>query len=698
VSVRSTVGWTWRSPRLLEAVAIIVLFAGVAVLATWPLAAHFQSRILGPGGGDQLGYLFDFRYAAENGLPLLRDYVQEYVHAPFGRPASATANLTLLTTLAPAVVISKAAGPIVAYNALTLAGLALSGIAMYALIRWLGLGWGPALWAGLGYTLFPYHLHAASSYVNLVPYWVFPPLIMALVAWAVRPSFRSGVAIVVLVGVALLTFIYFGAMAAMLAGVGLLVALYLHTAREGARRALLRLSTVVGGFIALVVAPIGAIFLANRDGTSGGLQRSPDEARELSARLTDFVIPDRTDRLLTGIVGPDWYAHGSVGGERLAFIGWVTLALCAVGVVLGIRHRRRLAPRIWAALLIGIPALIVLVLSSLRSPYPIAGLEIPTLSGVIFEVFPYMRAFGRFVIVVIAVALMLGAIGLHLLVRRRGTLGKVALVAAALVLSSTEFADGLPLSSTVPSLIEGRSAEEQSTWAWLRSHKDGGIVYEYPDLGNSFIERYYMHGLFTHRHPVANAVTNPGDPGGEFLREIVDIRSRGTAELLAAAGVRYVTLNPWAFRAFNMEQPADPLPGFARAARFPDNSEVWRVTAPAADGVVTFGRGFDVQRMERGRNWRWLVAPGEVVAYPRHPGAYEARFRASAPAGRRTITVTSEDGFSDSATIDGEAEVSVMVHLDGRGSSLAISAHPAPSAAEVRVVEMTPWLLHQTTS
>src|SRR5680860_1003944 len=58
----------------LEAVLVLAGFGLLAVLVTWPLAQHFGGFITAPlPGNDQLGYLFDFRYAAKNGLPVLHD-------------------------------------------------------------------------------------------------------------------------------------------------------------------------------------------------------------------------------------------------------------------------------------------------------------------------------------------------------------------------------------------------------------------------------------------------------------------------------------------------------------------------------------------------------------------------------------------------------------------------------------------------
>ncbi len=147
--------------RIWEALAVLVATTLAAILITWPLASDIGGLIPGNAGGDQLGYLFDFWYFANYSLPLFSDHVQTVVGAPFGRVVPAVPTLTLATTLVPATLITSVFGAVVAYNVLTIAGLALTGASMYLLVRWMGLGIGPASWAGLAYMVLPYHLLAA---------------------------------------------------------------------------------------------------------------------------------------------------------------------------------------------------------------------------------------------------------------------------------------------------------------------------------------------------------------------------------------------------------------------------------------------------------------------------------------------------------------------------------------------------------
>ena len=119
--------------------------------------------------------------------------VQDVVSAPFGRTLPGSVNATLLTSVGPAWVAAKLASPVAAYNVVALSGLALSGSSMYLLVRWLRLGIGPAIWAGVSLVLFPYELIRVAGHVPLAHLEAIPVVVMAGVYWIERPGVRRAV-------------------------------------------------------------------------------------------------------------------------------------------------------------------------------------------------------------------------------------------------------------------------------------------------------------------------------------------------------------------------------------------------------------------------------------------------------------------------------------------------------------------------
>ena len=694
-----TLSWA-RSSVLYETLLVLVGFGFVAVVVTWPLAGHFDTRIAAPfPGNDQLGYQFDFWWVSEHGVPFLRDYVQHEVGAPFGRPGSALANLTLLGILAPAALLSSVFDTVVAYNVLTLAGVALSGASMYLLVRWLRLGRGPAVWAGLAYAIFPYHLFATASFVVVTQYAAFPLVLMALIHWTTNPGRGSGLAVIGAIGLSWLLSPYFGVMASVMGAVALVVALVRQGRAEGWRLAATRLAALVGGLAVAILGPILVVLLVNSGGATSSLQRSPQELITLGDRLSDYWLPDRNSELMKGIVGDQWYLQGSPGFERLAFLGWVVIAAALAGLVLGFRARKRLSPSLRALFYAAPPLIIVLVLCSLRSPYPIGGLDVPMPSRLVFEIAPYVRAVGRFSIAVMAVVVALGALGLHLLTRRREQVGRIAVLAGAIVLTGAEFGFGAPVPTVIPSLVEGVSGRQLPAQAWLRDHP-GGIVYNLPGPGNSALERYYMLGPRWNGHRTLNVISSPGDPAGDFISEVAEPYSPDTATLLATAGVRYVLLNGWAYRLAGLPVPKGlPARGYRREARFADGSSIYRVTAAPADGIALFKDGFDVARIEVRKglalNWRWMGGTGRVELRVPRQGTYRASFRAAQWQRTYRVVATSPDGFESGATVDRERTVGLTLHLPAGTSRVTLRTEPTPTPAGQPSMQMGPWRLRR---
>lgn len=675
---------------------MLVGFSLLTLLITWPLAQHFSTFITAPlPGNDQLGYLFDFRYAAENGLPVIRDYVQSDVAVPFGRPASAAANLTLLGTLLPAITITKIAGPIIAYNIVNLSGLALSGASMYLLVRWLGLGVLPAIWAGGVYLAFPYHLLAATAFLTVVPYQALPLVLMGLVAWVARPGWTSAAGVVGAVALAWLTFPYIGAMAMVMVAVGLAVGLLLHGMRDGWMTAVRRAATVAAGIVAFVAAPLAIVAAINKGGATGSLTRSPGDLAQLGAEISDYVIPPVSSGFLAGIAGRDWATMGSVGGERLAFTGWVTLGLAVAGAIVAFAWRRSLAPRQFALLAIAVPMIAVLVAVSLRSPYDLWGGQVTFPSRALYEAFTFIRAPGRFVIAVMVGLCALGALALHLIGSRLSVTGRYALMAGAIVFSAAELGLGsVPLPLTPPTFLIGPNipSEDQPTWRWLAAHP-GGAVMEYPEVGNTSVDRYYMFGWTVHHHPIVNAVNGPGDPGGEFLRTVLDPRPVQVPAILSGAGVRYVVLNRWAYDALALRLPRLMPEGFTRVASFPDGSEIYRVDAAPSAGQVYFTpQGFDVQRLEwDGRhivNWRYLLDDGVVRVRVPQAGTYRVRFDAMPLGAPVTLSLRSASGPPVTAPLGSRQDVDLAIALPAGSSDVHVDDGVAGPA-----VQMSPWVL-----
>lgn len=694
---------SWLRARRALLVEIVLVLAGstlLAVLITWPLASDIRGLMPGLPGGDQLGYLFDFWYLANHSLPIFVDHVQTLVGAPFGRVIPAAPNLTLAATLIPAAFLTKMFGGVVAYNLLVIGGLALTGASMYLLVRWLGLGIGPAAWAGLAYMVLPYHLLAVQAWVTLVAYQCFPLLLMGLIAWVRKPTLRNGIGTTLALLLTSITFPYFAAMGLIMLAVAVITSYVIQGRRAGWVLSLRAPALLIAAVVAAILAPLAAVSLGNRSGTATQA-RSLQEVADLGPFISDYWTPPRTSAFMNGFTDPNtWYGIGSVGGERLMYMGAGVVILLVVGIVLGYLWRRKLTTTWRALIIVGPPMAVVLILASLRTPYPIAGADVPMPSRAIFEFVPYIRAFGRFIIAIAVIAIAIGALGLRLLMNRFADSGRRVVLASALVLTGFEAAVGLPV-ITAPAgvLPHGNTVDSMPTWKWLAAHPDGGIVFEQPGVGNTSLERIWMYGVSRHGHPVLNVIGNPGEESGNFIPQVNGPPGPASATLLATAGVKYVTINPWAYEDLKMTTPSSVPDGYRQVAEFPNGSAVWQLTATPADGFATFQPGVDFPRSEmRDGKWinlRWMFERAAVKAWVEEPGTYRARFLAAPAGGAQRLIATSPDGFTQSVVISSEREVSLPVHIGQPGDTIRLRAEPARGPGRP-TIQMTPWLLERT--
>ena len=142
-----------RGRRISIEVLVVLAVAGlIAVILTWPLAANFDTIIAGGGSaGDNTGYIWDLWSNSHYGIDLWGAGLQDHVGLPFGRTVIGGGNLLLFFYNVPGAILGTFLPTIAAYNVMVLAGMALTGASMYLLVRWLGLGIGPAAWAGMAF-------------------------------------------------------------------------------------------------------------------------------------------------------------------------------------------------------------------------------------------------------------------------------------------------------------------------------------------------------------------------------------------------------------------------------------------------------------------------------------------------------------------------------------------------------------------
>lgn len=694
-----------RHPAV-EAVIVLAAFGALSVAMTWPLAAEFSTRITGGGGGgDAAGYVWDFWRSSQEGLTLWGRTVSELVGAPIGREFPGAVNATLLVNTGPGWLVSEIANPIAAFNVVALSGLALSGAAMYLLVRWLGLGIGPAAWAGLAFTLAPYLVNrVAAAHPVLLHLECFPLLIMAGLYWSEKPGMRRAALMALAWLFCCLSNPYFGVAGGLIFGSFVVWVAGGSLMARAVRPALVRAAGAAAAGVAIVILPIMALFLSSRGEVESLFTRQKFELLLYGARLDDYVRPLPGSIAWDAVGNPFAYA---AGGERVAYLGAATIVLAIVAIVVAIAGRTALRPRQRTAALIPLLALPVLVVCSLASPQQFLGLELHFPTELLFELVPFMRAFARLSSAAIAVLIPAAAVGLWVLVRGRPPILRSAIVLAAMAVVVLEQPGALPVPTAQPVIINGASPADVPTWRWLRERNTDEIVYEMPGRPNEPLERIFMLGQTVHGHRTTNGSLVVGSLSHDFQRLAGDVTQPNRAAWLASLGIDLVTVSPWAYLAAAQPplDPATPPRGFETEARLEDGSAIWRVAATPADGVPVFrARGWwEPDLLPDGRLWRWMDDEGHVTVLTRTAGLHRVTFRLANWPGPSRVLELSAPGGQAPRIVAGAAEriVSVDLRLPAGASEVVVRnlGRPAEqiSAADVRIVSvrMSEWQIRR---
>jgi len=696
-----------RARRLIAEILIVLAVAGlIAVIVTWPLAANFDTLIVGGGSaGDTTGYLWDLWNNVHYGIDFWGGGVQQHIGLPFGRTIVGSANLLLFFYTVPSAILGTLLPTIAAYNVMVLAGMALTGASMYLLIRWLGMGVAAAAWAGLAFQIFPYEFLRVTAHPPLAWLMFAPLLLMACIWWLQSPTWRRGIVMAAVTLFAWLSGPYFGSMALVAVSVTLIAGIVLITRASGGRTAIARLAEAIAALVVIVCIPLAIVLASSRGVAEQIVTRQKIELALYGAYLSDYVKPLPGQYLWSGIFGGDGetWQFASPGGERTVFLGWTVLILAAVGLVLAWRQRASLPRRPRIALALAIAIAIAMGIFSLASPYPIFGYEIPMPSSLIFDYLPFLRVYARFGLFVMACVLIMAATGLWLLIRGRSVTWRTSVIAAATILMVMELPTSMPIGTDVPILLDGRAPADVPTWQWLAAHAPEAPAIETPAMPNELLDRQFLYGQLIHGHPLANGGLNePGAPT-DFGREFGNPMAGASATAYATAGIRYVVINPWAWAQVGMTPPkvTSPPPGFAVAAAFPDGSGVWRVTAPAGRAIAFPAQGWWDPQVIDGTTWRYMKDTAAYTAWAPQGGPVHVRFRAEGfvPGKPYILTIVTPAGGHLAFPINGARDISFRTTLPKGKSTFGLAASGTPAqqvgTADLRVVtiQVSKWVV-----
>lgn len=310
--------------RRATSLAALPLFAVLTVVMTWPQARLLSTHV--PDSDDPLLSIWRLAWIAHI-LPISpADLMNGNIFHPEARTLAYT-DAVLMQGLAGAPAIWAGASPMLTYNVIILASIALSGWTMFLYARYLTNRVSAGILSGIVFAFVPFrfdHLHHLELQATM-----FLPLALLWIDRAFETGARRDVW---LAAAAVIAQVYCGIYYAVFLGTALLLIIPLrwpHLPRER-RAGMIQHGALAAMAGALVVLPYLAIYLLNR-GSLG--DRDNRDILTYSATLANYLSTPNEN-----IIHGAW--SGGLGqNERRLFPGIVALVIAVIGVF-GLERRR----------------------------------------------------------------------------------------------------------------------------------------------------------------------------------------------------------------------------------------------------------------------------------------------------------------------------------------------------------------------
>jgi hypothetical protein len=300
--------------RVRRGAAVVALFAGLTILMTWPQAAVLGTHV--PSNDDPLLSIWRLSWIAHALATDPLSLPDGNIFHPERRTLAYT-DAVPLQGLVAAPFIMAGTSPVLVYNVLVLASIALSGVAMYVFARRLTGSTAAALVAGVVFAFVPYRF---DHYYHLE---LHATIFMPLALWCLDRALETGrwrdtAGFAASMVLQVLSSIYY----AVFLVTALAILVPLHVAR-GRRLRLLGQFAALALASAVIVAPYLWIYLQNR--TTVG-ERNADQVLRYSATPVNYLAT-MEENVVHG-----WWSAPLGAPERRLNPGVLALALGAVGL------------------------------------------------------------------------------------------------------------------------------------------------------------------------------------------------------------------------------------------------------------------------------------------------------------------------------------------------------------------------------
>lgn len=540
----------------LKVTTAAIVFILLLIIFFTPLLVNFNSVIPHFESTDEpFGALWDFwrlEYSLNNKTSLLNSNLISY---PFGVNFSENISYVWMGINA---ILSYFASPVAAYNTQIIVNFFLVALFAYFLVFHLTGSQESAIFSGIIFSFCPYHFvrawqHLSATYIQ----WI-PLCLLSIILLRKRLSLRFSLLFLLSVTLmvpfdAYIIFMTFIALGTYL----VYVLLYGWKEKIKIGNSLVKIKFVdVIKISALSLATfvivslqnfrfIWNIFSPDKMPASGynPFHRPFDDLFVQSARPLSYFLPSTTHpifgKFTRCFVGSNLW--GVSYTEHQLYLGWVPLLLA----FLAFRRWKRMRPQVACGsselkrdnFYIGFFLILMIVAWLFSQPpwWQIGSFRIFMPAFFIYKIFPMIRAYCRFGIVVMLAVAVLAGYGLRYILEKFKTIkSRVLITSVVCFLVLFEFWN-------CPSDKIIDVSKSPAVYYWLKKEAGEFAIAEYPldiDLTND-LYRFYQ---TFHQHPIING-TIPGTYPNKVARSMVKLSDRRTASVLKWLGVKYVLVH-----------------------------------------------------------------------------------------------------------------------------------------------------------
>lgn len=324
--------------RILPAVAVVLTFAVLTLVVTWPVAAEIGSSLAQNPHWSRDAYqqVYEMWWFKKALLELRQSpgYLS-WIYFPAG--ADYPLLLTYFTTYVVGVPFLLFLSPVATYNVVFLLTFFLSGLAGYALCAYLTQNRWAGVLGGIIYAFFPNRVaHALAGHMELIATYLFPLYLLLLIKTVRRPRVATAILCGLTLGAASLVQPLFIPFLLVPATVIWLLCEVLVLRRKVERQAWLALAGALGLGVLIAVLFFWPVLRQQTAGQGGYLEGIGTVS--FSADLLGLVAPSPANPVLDGLglvpayarraAPPDWRI-----AELLTYAGVVPLALGLLAAV-----------------------------------------------------------------------------------------------------------------------------------------------------------------------------------------------------------------------------------------------------------------------------------------------------------------------------------------------------------------------------